>query len=269
MQELGRGLVVEPYFATVLGAKLLRSAAAQATCSSRSRGELKLACALGERQSRHDLRDDRGARAPTATAGCWTAKRRWCCTAPRPACCWSSARSAASAIGRHRLFAPPTHRASRVTDYRTSTASAPPTSRSPTCASAPTLLGRPAGTSSTPRSTTAPACCAPRRSARWKRCSPPRSTTSRRASSSAPDRQVPGAAAPHGRHVHPPRTGALDGLAGGRAPARRRCERRRSAVSAAKYRVGQARASSASRRCSCTAAWASPTNCRPRIISSA
>jgi len=58
MQELGRGLVVEPYFATMLGAEFLRRGRAHEALLERvAAGELKLACALGERQSRHDLRD--------------------------------------------------------------------------------------------------------------------------------------------------------------------------------------------------------------------
>jgi alkylation response protein AidB-like acyl-CoA dehydrogenase len=58
MQELGRGLVVEPYFATVLGAEFLRLGGGHASLLERvAAGELKLACALGERQSRHDMRD--------------------------------------------------------------------------------------------------------------------------------------------------------------------------------------------------------------------
>ena len=58
MQELGRGLVVEPYFATMLGAEFLRYGTAHGALLDRvASGDLKLACALGERQSRHDLRD--------------------------------------------------------------------------------------------------------------------------------------------------------------------------------------------------------------------
>jgi alkylation response protein AidB-like acyl-CoA dehydrogenase len=58
MQELGRGLVVEPYFATVLGAEFLRLGGGHEDLLERvAAGELKLACALGERQSRHDMRD--------------------------------------------------------------------------------------------------------------------------------------------------------------------------------------------------------------------
>ena len=58
MQELGRGLVVEPYFATMFGAEFLRRGRAHEALLERvAAGELKLACALGERQSRHDLRD--------------------------------------------------------------------------------------------------------------------------------------------------------------------------------------------------------------------
>ncbi|MGH8853163.1 MAG: acyl-CoA dehydrogenase family protein [Telluria sp.] len=58
MRELGRGLVVEPYFATVLGAHFLKLGGAHGELLAQvATGELKLACALGERQSRHDLRD--------------------------------------------------------------------------------------------------------------------------------------------------------------------------------------------------------------------
>ncbi|MYM31132.1 pimeloyl-CoA dehydrogenase small subunit [Duganella sp. CY15W] len=58
MQELGRGLVVEPYFATVWGAKFLQLAGNQHhRLEDVAKGELKLACALGEKHSRHDLAD--------------------------------------------------------------------------------------------------------------------------------------------------------------------------------------------------------------------
>ncbi|PHV05526.1 pimeloyl-CoA dehydrogenase small subunit [Janthinobacterium sp. BJB412] len=58
MQELGRGLVVEPYLATVLGARFLSLAGGhEAALEQVAGGELKLACALGEQQSRHDLHD--------------------------------------------------------------------------------------------------------------------------------------------------------------------------------------------------------------------
>ena len=58
MRELGRGLVVEPYLATVLGAYFLKLGGGHADLLERvASGELKLACALGERQSRHELRD--------------------------------------------------------------------------------------------------------------------------------------------------------------------------------------------------------------------
>ena len=58
MQELGRGLVVEPYFATALGAQFLKLAGGQeALLEQVAAGELKLAAALGEKQSRHELFD--------------------------------------------------------------------------------------------------------------------------------------------------------------------------------------------------------------------
>lgn len=56
MQELGRGLVVEPYFATVLGAQFLKLAGGnEAVLEQVASGALKLASALGEKQSRHEL----------------------------------------------------------------------------------------------------------------------------------------------------------------------------------------------------------------------
>lgn len=58
MRELGRGLVVEPYFATVLGAQFLKLGGGhEPQLEQVASGELKLACALGERQSRHDFID--------------------------------------------------------------------------------------------------------------------------------------------------------------------------------------------------------------------
>ncbi len=58
MQELGRGLVVEPYLATMLGAEFLKLGGGHDKLLEQvAAGELKLACALGERQSRHDLAD--------------------------------------------------------------------------------------------------------------------------------------------------------------------------------------------------------------------
>jgi alkylation response protein AidB-like acyl-CoA dehydrogenase len=58
MQELGRGLVVEPYFATMLGARFLQLAGGQHELLEQvAAGRCKLACALGEPQSRHDLAD--------------------------------------------------------------------------------------------------------------------------------------------------------------------------------------------------------------------
>ena len=58
MQEIGRGLVVEPYFATVLGAQFLKLAGGHENLLEQvATGELKLACAIGEKQARHDLAD--------------------------------------------------------------------------------------------------------------------------------------------------------------------------------------------------------------------
>ncbi|OCS45742.1 acyl-CoA dehydrogenase family protein [Ralstonia pickettii] len=56
MQELGRGLVVEPYQATVLGAQALKLAGGQdALLEEVAGGALKLAIAFSERQSRYEL----------------------------------------------------------------------------------------------------------------------------------------------------------------------------------------------------------------------
>jgi len=58
MQELGRGLVVEPYFATVLGAQFLKLAGGhEGMLELIAAGGLKLACALGEQHSRYALND--------------------------------------------------------------------------------------------------------------------------------------------------------------------------------------------------------------------
>ncbi|MES2933324.1 MAG: acyl-CoA dehydrogenase family protein [Pseudomonadota bacterium] len=58
MQEIGRGLIVEPYFSTVLGAQFLKMAGDHAELLTQvAAGKLKLACALGERHSRHELRN--------------------------------------------------------------------------------------------------------------------------------------------------------------------------------------------------------------------
>jgi len=66
MQELGRGLVVEPYLATVCAAEFLKLGGTHAALLEQvAAGELTLACALAERQSRHDLTDI----ATTARAG--------------------------------------------------------------------------------------------------------------------------------------------------------------------------------------------------------
>jgi alkylation response protein AidB-like acyl-CoA dehydrogenase len=58
MQELGRGLVVEPYWATMLGVQFLKLGGGHDCLLAQvAEGKLKLACALGERQGRHDMFD--------------------------------------------------------------------------------------------------------------------------------------------------------------------------------------------------------------------
>lgn len=58
MQALGRALVVEPVFATALGVQFLKLVGSQGDLLTQvAAGSLRLACALNERQSRHDLQD--------------------------------------------------------------------------------------------------------------------------------------------------------------------------------------------------------------------
>lgn len=58
MQEIGRGLIVEPYLATVMGAQFLARAGGHDHLLEKiAAGELKMACALGEKQARYDLFD--------------------------------------------------------------------------------------------------------------------------------------------------------------------------------------------------------------------
>ena len=65
MHEIGRALLIEPYFSTVFGAEFLKLAGGHdGLLEQIAAGDLKIACALGEKQSRHDLLDI----ATTATA---------------------------------------------------------------------------------------------------------------------------------------------------------------------------------------------------------
>ena len=57
MKELGRGLVVEPFFATALGAEFLKQSGGHEILEKVATGEVKLACALNERDAGHDLFD--------------------------------------------------------------------------------------------------------------------------------------------------------------------------------------------------------------------
>lgn len=58
MQELGRGLVIEPYFATVLAVEFLKLAGQhEHLLEPVATGELQMAVALNEKQARHDLFD--------------------------------------------------------------------------------------------------------------------------------------------------------------------------------------------------------------------
>jgi len=55
MKELGRGLVIEPYFATVLAVDFLRRGDKTDLLKAVASGELKLACALNEKDAGHEL----------------------------------------------------------------------------------------------------------------------------------------------------------------------------------------------------------------------
>ncbi len=60
MQELGRGLVAEPFFATIFAAEFIKRAGRDAHApllEGVADGSLKMAAALGEQASRHDLFD--------------------------------------------------------------------------------------------------------------------------------------------------------------------------------------------------------------------
>ena len=56
MQALGRALVIEPVFATALGVQFLKLAGGHGDLLAQvAAGDMVIACALGERQSRHEL----------------------------------------------------------------------------------------------------------------------------------------------------------------------------------------------------------------------
>lgn len=57
MQELGKGLVVEPYFATALAVEVLKKSGGHPILEQVAQGQAKLACALHEAQARHDVFD--------------------------------------------------------------------------------------------------------------------------------------------------------------------------------------------------------------------
>ena len=58
MHEIGRGLMIEPYFATTMGAQFLKAAGSHDSLLEQiASGTLKMACALGEKNARHDLFD--------------------------------------------------------------------------------------------------------------------------------------------------------------------------------------------------------------------
>jgi alkylation response protein AidB-like acyl-CoA dehydrogenase len=92
MQELGRGLVIEPYFATVFAAEFLKQAKAHFDVLEQvAGGEIKLAVALHEKQSRHDLTDIATTATKSADGYTLNGKNRgvtWC--SGRQADCFSA-----------------------------------------------------------------------------------------------------------------------------------------------------------------------------------
>lgn len=123
MQELGRGLVVEPYFATVFGAEFLRLAGGQgALLEQVASGELKLACALGERQSRHDMFDIATRAEPNADGWVLNGEKKVVIHGAQAGMLVVSARSSSEQRGRDgvSLFVLPADTPGiTVTDYRT------------------------------------------------------------------------------------------------------------------------------------------------------
>jgi alkylation response protein AidB-like acyl-CoA dehydrogenase len=57
MQQLGKGLVVEPYFATALAVELIKRSGGHPILEQVAQGQVKLACALQESRARHDVFD--------------------------------------------------------------------------------------------------------------------------------------------------------------------------------------------------------------------
>ncbi|WP_159913559.1 acyl-CoA dehydrogenase family protein [Pantoea sp. 18069] len=55
MKELGRGLVIEPYFATILACDFLRRGGQSAVLQEVATGSVTLACALNEKEAGHEL----------------------------------------------------------------------------------------------------------------------------------------------------------------------------------------------------------------------
>jgi alkylation response protein AidB-like acyl-CoA dehydrogenase len=123
MQELGRGLVVEPYFATVLGAEFLRLAGGRGELLEQvATGELKLACALGERQSRHDMFDIATRATPNGDAWLLTGEKKVVIHGAQAGMLIVSARTGGDQRGQDgvSLFVLPADTAGvTITDYRT------------------------------------------------------------------------------------------------------------------------------------------------------
>ncbi|MFC0168365.1 acyl-CoA dehydrogenase family protein [Pseudoduganella danionis] len=120
MQELGRGLVVEPYFATVWGAQFLQLAGNQAALLEQvASGELKLACALGEQQSRHDLYDIRTSAVRDGEGYCLNGAKSVVIHGAQAGALIVSARDAAAPDGICLFVVPATAPGVQRRDYRT------------------------------------------------------------------------------------------------------------------------------------------------------
>ena len=257
MEAIGEGLVVEPYLATVGAGRPVRRPrrlarrSRSASCPRSSQGKHTLAFAHTEPGARYDLAPGRRcAPAARATASCSTATSAWCCTAAAADTLVVSARTAGGDTDAARHQPVPGRSRTRARRHRqgvphASTSCAPPTSASPACASAAdALLGREGAGLPADRGGRRLRHRAPLR--RGGRRHPLRQRRHARVPEDAPavrraDRQLPGAAAPHGRHGDQLRAGALDGLP--RVREGRHARTRPSAgtsISAAKIKIADA-----------------------------
>lgn len=145
MQELGRSLVVEPYFATVLGAEFLKIGGAHpALLEQVALGSLKLACALGEKQARHDMRQIQTSICPTADGYLLNGEKTAVLHGGQAHALIVSARSTEADAGMALLVVPFDAEGVAIRDYRTQDGQRAATIRFTDVAlAAGSLIGRP------------------------------------------------------------------------------------------------------------------------------